>query len=48
MKKLINKDLGNEMYVADDRLEEYLRAGHSLAEEAPEEAPAKPKSRKSK
>lgn len=44
MKNLINKDLGNEMYIPDDRLEEYLRAGHTLAEESP----AKPKTRKLK
>lgn len=32
MRRFIHRDLGSVMYVADDRLEEYLLAGHSLAE----------------
>ena len=31
MIKLINRLTGTEMWVADDRLNEYLAAGHKLA-----------------
>lgn len=31
MIKLINKLTGSEMWVADSRLEEYLKQGHALA-----------------
>jgi hypothetical protein len=31
MKKLINRISGNEMWVADSRYEEYVRAGHKPA-----------------
>ena len=43
MIKFINKLTGGEMWVADDRKEEYLSAGHSLAEDTPkaEDKPAK-------
>ena len=33
MIKLINATFGTDMYVAEDRLEEYLAAGHKLAAE---------------
>ncbi len=51
MVKLINWLTGNEMYVADDRLEEYLKAGHKLPcnkTETTKETPVanKPKPRK--
>ena len=50
MVKLINWLTGNEMYVADDRLDEYLKAGHKLPckTEPAKEKPvaAKPKTRK--
>lgn len=40
--KLINGFTGTEMWVADDRLEEYLAAGNKLAvEPAKAEKPAK-------
>lgn len=32
MVKMINAHLGNEMWVAEDRVDEYLAAGHKLAE----------------
>jgi len=35
MIRLINKITGTEMYVANDRLEEYLAAGHKPAVEVP-------------
>lgn len=52
MLKLINSLTGTEMFVADDRIDEYLSAGHVLAdnppakktapvEEKPKEAPKK-------
>ena len=31
MVKMINKILGNEMWVAEDRVKEYKEAGHKLA-----------------
>lgn len=31
MTKLINKDFGTEMWVADNRRDEYIAAGHKLA-----------------
>lgn len=44
MVKMINKHFGNEMLVAENRVEEYLSAGHKLAEQPkPKE---KPKSKK--
>lgn len=47
MIKLINRMTGTEMWVADERLEEYLAKGHTLAsspvvEEKPKPAPKKP------
>ena len=35
MVKMINGLFGNEMYVSDDRVNEYLAAGHKLAAEKP-------------
>ena len=42
MIKLINKLSGGDMYVHESRLEEYLKAGHQLAQPpAPKRTPAK-------
>ena len=38
MVKFINRLTGNEMWVAEDRVEEYKAAGHRLA--APPKSPA--------
>lgn len=38
MIKFINRTFGNEMWVADERKEEYLAAGHKLAVENPKPA----------
>lgn len=51
MVKFINWITGNEMYVAEDRVEEYLAAGHKIAgtKDEPKPTPAaasKPKSQK--
>lgn len=46
MFKLINANTGTEMYVADNRVEEYLAAGHKLPAKpvkAAEKKPAKTK-----
>ena len=48
MVKMINTFYGNEMWVSEDRVEEYLAAGHKLAADAspvkePEERPKKTK-----
>lgn len=51
MVKMVNFYSGNTMYVAEERLQEYLDAGHRMAEpEKPEkpEKPAKPKKRTAK
>lgn len=40
MKKLINRYTNTEMWVADERVEKYLKAGHKPAE------PPKPTKRK--
>ena len=42
MVKMINALFGNEMYVSEDRVQEYLSAGHKLADEP------KPKTEKTK
>lgn len=39
MVKLINWLTGNPMYVAEDRLDEYLAAGHKLASVPAKEKP---------
>lgn len=55
MIKFINAVTGNDMWVADDRVEEYTAAGHKLAaaasitkkpENKPEIAPVQPEKRK--
>lgn len=46
MLRFINGITGTEMFVADERKDEYLAAGHRLAAsatETTEKAPAKPK-----
>jgi len=51
MIKMINFYSGNTMYVAEERLHEYLDAGHRLAEAekpAEPEKPTKPKKRTAK
>ena len=49
MVKFINKLTGGEMWIAEDRVEEYKAAGHKLAAVAiPEEKPAAPKKPKAK
>ncbi len=49
MVKMINKAYGNEMWVADDRVEEYKTAGHKLAVSDTEKpAEEKPKAQKKK
>ena len=44
MVKMINKHFGNEMLVAESRVEEYVSAGHKLADTP--KPKAKPKSKK--
>ena len=47
MIKMINAQFGNEMWVADDRVEEYKAAGHKLAASSSEKpAEEKPKAKK--
>lgn len=60
MRKLINKITGTDMWVADNRVDEYLAAGHKLAanpekpimnepvEEAEEEPVKKPAAKRRK
>lgn len=48
MIKLINATTGTEMWVAEDRLLEYLAAGHTPAVEVPEAPPLKEPVRKKK
>lgn len=48
MVKMINKAYGNEMWVADDRVEEYKAAGHKLAASSDKPAENKPKATKKK
>ena len=43
MKKLINALTGTEMYVPAARLDEYLKAGHKLANPAPKPTEPAPK-----
>ena len=42
MIKLINKITGTEMWVADDRVDKYLAAGHKLAVKPVKPARKKP------
>lgn len=46
MVKMINRLLGSVMWVADERVEEYLSAGHKLADPAPKATKQKAKSTK--
>lgn len=48
MIKLINKITGGETWVADNRVDEYLAAGHKLAAEAekPKKTPVKKPAKK--
>ena len=46
MVKMINGFYGNEMWVAEDRVEEYLKAGNKLAD-PPKAKPAKKPAKKS-
>jgi hypothetical protein len=43
---MTNKLLGSVMWVADERVEEYLSAGHKLADSAPKATKQKAKSTK--
>lgn len=46
MVKFINYYTGTTMYVAEDRVEEYVSAGHRLADSAPKATKQKAKSTK--
>lgn len=46
MVKFINKDFGTEMWVAENRVEEYKAAGHKLAASLDAEKPAEEKPKK--
>ena len=50
MVKLINKHFGNEMLVAESRVEEYLSSSHKLADvpTTKEKPKSKPKAKKTK
>jgi len=49
MVKMINKHFGNEMLVAEDRVNEYVSAGHKLADTpGPKEKPKSKKTTKKK
>lgn len=49
MVKMINKHFGTEMFVAENRVEEYLSAGHKLADvPVMEEKPKRKESAKKK
>lgn len=48
MVKFINAQFGNEMLVAEHRVEEYKAAGHKLAASDTEPAKEKPKSKAKK
>ena len=45
MVRFINKYTGTDMWVADDRVEEYKAAGHKLAASDAKPAEEKPKSK---
>lgn len=47
MRRLIDRVTGVEIFVADDRVEEYLEAGHTLPDPPPK-ATEKPKPRRKK
>lgn len=46
MIKLINSHTGTEMWVSEDRINEYLAAGHKLAASHAEESIEEPKTAK--
>ena len=46
MVKFINRTFGTEMWVADDRVEEYKAAGHKLAPKKTEKPAASGKKKK--
>ena len=48
MVKMINSLLGTEMWVAEERVDEYISAGHKLADTAPKTTEEKPKSKAKK
>lgn len=48
MVKFINRLTGGEMWVADDRVEEYKAAGHKLAASFEKKTTSKPKAKKTK
>lgn len=48
MVKFINKLTGGEMWVADDKVEEYKAAGHRPAAKSMPKKPAKPAEKKPK
>lgn len=45
MVKMINRLLGSVMWVADERVDEYISAGHKLADTTPKTTKEKPKSK---
>ena len=47
MTRFINKFTGTDMWVAEERVDEYLAAGHKLAA-TPAEKPTKPKRKPAK
>lgn len=48
MVKMINALFGNEMYVSEDRVEEYVSAGHKLADTPKAERKPKGKTKTAK
>ena len=48
MVKMINRLLGSVMWVADERVDEYISAGHKLADTTPKTTKEKPKSKAKK
>lgn len=48
MVKFINKLTGSVMWVADERVDEYLEAGHKLASDLKKPAQKKPAAKKTR
>lgn len=48
MVKMINTLFGNEMWVSEDRVDEYVAAGHKLAAAKPVAEPKKKQPKKTK
>ena len=48
MVKMINATFGNEMYVSEERVEEYVSAGHKLADTPKAENKPKGKAKSAK